>query len=88
MQVATPNQGIVTPNIVNDIDQGSLGENNLGSQLTDLSQVSNETKIWTQILEQTNNDRVERMREAMNDKVKAIPKELCSNKCISTVKKS
>ena len=40
---------------------------------------------WTQIMEQKNNDRIEKMREEMENKLEAILKEIKSNKSASTV---
>ena len=54
--VETPNQGNIISINVNVGDQESLGENNLGAQLAEPSQICNEIQSWTQILEQKNND--------------------------------
>ena len=42
-------------------------------------------QVWTQIIEQKNNDRIEKMREEMDNKLEAILKEIKSNKSASTV---
>ena len=62
-----------------------MGENSSENQLTEPSQMSNEMQVWTQIVEQKNNDRIEKMREEMENKLEAILKEIKSNKSASTV---
>ena len=42
-------------------------------------------QVWTQIVEQKNNDRIEKMREEMENKLEAILKEIKSNKSASTI---
>ena len=64
-QVGTPITGNETLTNVNNVIQGDLGENNLEDQFTEPSQISNEIQAWTQIMEQKNNDRIEKMREEM-----------------------
>ena len=64
-QVGTPITGNETLTNVNTVVQGGLGENNLETQFTEPSQISNEIQVWTQIMEQKNNDRIEKMREEM-----------------------
>ena len=43
--------------------QSNLGENNSENNLVEPSQISNEIQVWTQIMEQKSNDRIEKMRE-------------------------
>ena len=84
-QVGTPNTSNETLINVNTVIQGDLGENNLEDQFTEPSQISNELQAWTQIMEQKNNDRIEKMREEMENKLETILKEIKSNKSASTV---
>ena len=84
-QVGTPITSNVTLTNVNSVVQGSLGENNLENQFAEPSQISNEIQVWTQIKEQKNNDRIEKMREEMENKFETILKEMKSNKSVSTV---
>ena len=49
------------------------------------SQISDEIQIWTQIVEQTNTERIEKMRAEMDNKLEAILKEIKSNKSVSMV---
>ena len=84
-QVGTPITGNETLTNVNTVIQGDLGENNLDDQFTEPSQISNEIQAWTQIMEQKNNDRIEKMREEMENKLEMILKEIKSNKRSSTV---
>ena len=84
-QVGTPITGNETLTNVNTIFQGDLGENNLENQFTEPSHISNEIQAWTQIMEQKNNDRIEKMREEMENKLEMILKEIKSNKNASTV---
>ena len=72
----------------NTVVQESLGDNNPGNQLTEPSQISNEIQTWTQILEQKNNDRIEKMREEMDNKFEAILREKKTNENASTVTKT
>ena len=65
--------------------QGGLSENDLENHFTEPSQVSNEIQVWTQIMEQKNNDRIEKMREEMEKKLQMILKEIKSIKSASTV---
>ena len=64
--------------------QEDLGDNNPENQLAEPSQTSNEIQVWTQILEQKNNDRIAKMREEMDNKLENILKEIRSNKSMST----
>ena len=49
------------------------------------SQISNEIQAWTEIFEQKNNDRIEKMREEMDNKLEAILKKIKINKSASIV---
>ena len=84
-QVGTPITGNETLTNVNTVFQGDLGENNLEDQFTEPSQLSNEIQAWTKIMEQKNNDRFEKMREEMENKLEMILKEMKSKKSASTV---
>ena len=84
-QIGTPITCNETLTNVNTVIQRDLGENNLENQFTEPSQISNEIQVWTQIMEQKNNDRIERMREEMENKLEMILKEIKSNKSASTV---
>ena len=86
-QVETPNTGNGTLTNFNTVVHKSLGDNNPGNQLTEPSQISNEIQTWTQILEQKNNDRIEKMREEMDNKFEAILREKKDQrKCINGYK--
>ena len=63
----------------------NLGGLNLGNQLVEPSQTSSEIQAWTEIFEQKNNDRIETMREEMENKLDTILKEIKSNRSHSTV---
>ena len=52
------------------------------------NQISNEVQVWTENVEQKNNDRIMKMREEMENKLDAILKEIKSNKSASTVTNS
>ena len=69
------NTGKETLSNFNTVVQGSLGENNLENQLTETSQISYEIQVWTQIMKQKNNDRIETMREEMGNKLETILRE-------------
>ena len=84
-QIGTPITGNETLPNVNTVTQRDLGEDNLENQFTEPSQISNEIQVWTQIMEQKNNDRIEKMREKMENKLEMILKEIKSNKSASTV---
>ena len=83
--VETPIAGNETLTNFNTVVQESLGENESENQLTEPSQISNEIQVWTQVMEQKKNDRVERMGEEMESKFETILKEIKSNKNASTV---
>ena len=68
-----------------NVVQESLGANPSGSQLTEPSTSNNEIQAWSQIIEQKTNDRIEKMREEMENKLDTILKEIRSSKSISTV---
>ena len=84
-QVETPNTGNETLTNFNAVVQESLGENASGIQMVEPSQISTEIQAWTQIFEQRNNDRIEKMREEMENKLETILREIKSNKSASTV---
>ena len=84
-QVGTPITGNETLTNVNTIIQGDLGANNLEDQFTEPSQISNEIQAWTKIMEQKNNDSIEKMREEMRNKLETILKEIKPEKSASTV---
>ena len=76
----TGNLTLTNPNL--DV-QESLGEQNLESQLREPSQISDEIQVWTQIVERKNTERIEKMREEMDNKLEAILKEIKYNKSSS-----
>ena len=84
-QVETPITGNEILTNLNTVVRESLGENNLENQLPQPSQISNEVQVWTRIMEQKNNDRIEKMREEMENQLETILKEFKSNKSASTV---
>ena len=65
--------------------QQSLGEPNLENQLREPSQISDEIQVWTQTVERKYTERIEKMREEMDNKLEAILKEIKYNKSASTV---
>ena len=84
-QAETPNTGNITLTNNNVVVQENLGENRFGEQLVEPSQISNEIQAWTEIFEQKNNDRIEKMREEIDNKLEAILREIKTNKSVSTV---
>ena len=60
--------------------QENLSEPNLENQLREPSQISDEIQVWTQIVERKNTERMEEMREEMDNKLEAILKEIKNNK--------
>ena len=62
----------------------NLGELNLENQLREPSQISDEKEVWTQIVRK-NTERIEKMKEEKDSKLKAILKEIKYNKSVSTV---
>ena len=61
-QIETPKTGNEALIDLSNVTQGNLGENSSENQLTEPSQINNEMQVWTQIMEQKNNDRIEKMR--------------------------
>ena len=84
-QIETPKTGNEALIDLSNVARGNLGENSSENELTEPSQISNEMQVWTQIMEQKNNDRIEKMREEMENKLETILKEIKSNKSASTV---
>ena len=84
-QVESPKTGNETLTNFNSVVQDHLGENNQENQLIEPSQISNEIQAWPEIFEQKNNDRIEKMREEMDNKFEAILREIKTNKIASTV---
>ena len=84
-QPETLNSGNGTLINFDNVVQESLGANPSGSQLTEPSTSNNEIQAWSQIIEQKTNDRIEKMREEMENKLDTILKEIRSSKSISTV---
>ena len=84
-QVETPNTGNITLTNPDTVVQENLGKNNIGEQLIEPSQISTETQAWIQLLEPKNNDRIEKMREEMDNKLETILREIKSNKSVSIV---
>ena len=64
----------------NTVIQENLCENNSENQLTELRLVSNPIQVWTQIMKQKNNDKIEKMREERDNNLEAILKEGKTNK--------
>ena len=83
-QAETPISGNVTLTNNDTVIQSNLGENNPENSLVEPSQISNEIQVWTQIMEQKSNDRIEKMREEMDNKLEAILREIKTNKSSST----
>ena len=84
-QVETPNTGNITLTNPDTVVQESLDEDNSGGQLVEPSQIGTEIQAWTQIFEQRNNDRIEKIREEMDNKLETILREIKSNKSVSVV---
>ena len=84
-QIETPNTGNITLTNPDTGVQERLGEGNSGGQLFEPSQIGTEIQAWTQIFEQRNNDRIEKMREEMDNKLYTILKKIKSNKSVSVV---
>ena len=84
-QIETPKTGNEALVDLSNVVQENLGGNSSENQLTEPSQMSNEMQVWTQIMEQKNNYRIEKMREEMENKLEAILREIKSNKSVSTV---
>ena len=84
-KIETPRTGNEALVDLSNVVQENLGGNSSENQLTEPSQMSNEMQVWTQIVERKNNDRIEKMREEMENKLEAILREIKSNKSASTV---
>ena len=83
--VETPNPGNMTLTNSNLFDQENLGPNILANQITEPSVISNEIQVWTQEMEKRNNDRIEKMREEIDNKFDAILREIETSKNASTI---
>ena len=83
--VETPNPGNMTLTNSNLVDQENLGPNILENQITEPSVISNEIQVWTQVMEKRNNDRIEKMREEIDNKFDAILREIKTSKNASTI---
>ena len=55
-------------------------DRNLGSELTESSQISNEIEIITQRLSEQNNNKVTQIEHQLNSKLEEILKEIRTNK--------
>ena len=64
----------VSENVNNVLDR------NLGSELTELSQMSNEIEVISQRLTEQNNDKMSQIEEQLNTKFEEILKEIRTNK--------
>ena len=53
------------------------------NQLREPSQISDEIQVWTQIFEQKNTERIEKMREEMDSKLEVILREIKGNESAS-----
>ena len=84
-RVDSPETGNMTLTNSNSNVDENLGGLNLGSQLVEPSQTTSEIQAWTEIFEWKNNDRIEKMREEMENKLDTILKEIKSNRSQSTV---
>ena len=78
--VDSPGTGNITLTNSNLNVQESLGGLNSENQLREPSQISDEIQVWTQIVERKNTERIEKMREEMDNKLEAILKEIKHNK--------
>ena len=83
--VETPNPGNMTSTNSNLGDQENLGPNILENQIIEPSVISNEIQVWTQEMEKRNNDRIEKMREEIENKFDAILREIKTSKNASTI---
>ena len=84
-QVETSMQDNETLTNVSTVIQEPLGENESRSNLIEPTQIRNEIQVWTGNFEQTNNDRIMKMREEMENKFDANLKEIRTNKTTSTI---
>ena len=66
-EVETPNQCYETLTNNNVDYRERLRENNLDSQMSAPSQISNEVQVWSQFLQLTNNQRIGRMRSKIEN---------------------
>ena len=55
------------------------------TQLAEHSQIRNKIQLWTQLIEQKNNDRIVKRRDEMDNKLEAFLKEIMTSKTTSTV---
>ena len=62
-QVEIRNTGNMTLTNVISESQGNIGESNTESQQNEPCLISYEIQVWTQILEEKNNDRIGKIRE-------------------------
>ena len=63
-------------------------DRNLGSELTEPSQIGNEIEVISQRLEEQNNDKtMSQIEKQLNNKFEEIPKEIRTNKNYRTIKK-
>ena len=79
-RVDSPGTGNITLTNSNLNVQESLGGLNSEHPLREPSQISDEIQVWTQIVERKNTERIEKMREEMDNKLEAILKEIKPNK--------
>ena len=84
-QVEAPNTGNATLTNLNNEVQENLGENSSENHLTESTQISNKMQTRTQIMEQKNSDRIEKIREEMDNKLEVILKEIKSSKSVSMI---
>ena len=82
-RVDSSETGNITLTNTNVDVQDNLGDPNLGSQLREPSQISDEIQVWTHIVERKNTERIEKMREEIDNKLEAILKEIKYNKSSS-----
>ena len=68
-----------------DNGQESLGGSNSENQLTEPNQISNQIHVWTQILEQKENDSIIKMRQEIDNKFETILTKIKNNRSVSTV---
>ena len=71
-RIETPDPCNLTLTISNFRAQENLGCSKSENQLTELGQISNEIQVWTQIMEENNNDRITKMREEIDNKFEMI----------------
>ena len=83
-QIESPNTVNETLTNFNTVVQDSSSENNPENQLIEPSQISNEIQAWTEIFEQKNNDRIEKLRKEIDNKFEVILREIKISKNAST----